>query len=159
MFIRKNFYFSIFFHGSSRITQRWYFSGIEKTSDLNKSVWQLSAMKFKSYIWLAHGWLHFYIQLPGWSRGTPLFMLRRIWNFSYFCVMKKSSNTEQRVAHILKEMSKALPEIKRQVQVYERSLKSGASIKSPKVTVHSRNVWAYPSSCCRLQRIWKMFFF
>jgi hypothetical protein len=54
--------------------------------------------------------------------------------------MKKSSNTEQRVAHILERMRKAIPEIKRQVAVYEESIRSGNQIKSPQVTVQSRNV-------------------
>jgi hypothetical protein len=54
--------------------------------------------------------------------------------------MKKSSNTEQRVARILEGMRKAMPEIKRQIEVYEKSIKSGNHIKSPKVTVQSRNV-------------------
>lgn len=54
--------------------------------------------------------------------------------------MKKSSNTEQRVAHILERMRKAMPEIRRQIEVYEKSIQSGNKIKSPKVTVHSGNV-------------------
>ena len=54
--------------------------------------------------------------------------------------MKKASNTEKRVAHILERMQKAMPEIKRQIKVYEKSITSGHQIKSPKVTVHSRNV-------------------
>ena len=33
-----------------------------------------------------------------------------------------------------------MPEIKRQIEVYEKSIKKGNSIKSPKVAVHSRNV-------------------
>jgi len=54
--------------------------------------------------------------------------------------MKQSSNTEQRVAHIQERMRKAMPEIKRQIAVYEQSIKSGNRVKSPKVTVQSRNV-------------------
>jgi len=54
--------------------------------------------------------------------------------------MKKSSNTEQRVADILEGMRKAMPEIKRQIKVYEKSIQSGNKIKLPKVTVLSRNV-------------------
>ncbi len=54
--------------------------------------------------------------------------------------MKKSSNTEQRIAHILEGMRKAMPEIKRQIEVYEKSIQSGNQIKSPKVSVQSRNV-------------------
>ncbi len=54
--------------------------------------------------------------------------------------MKKTSDTEQRVAHILEGMRKAMPEIKRQIAVYEKSIQHGNRIKSPKITVHSRNV-------------------
>ncbi len=54
--------------------------------------------------------------------------------------MKKSSDTEQRVAHILEQMRKAMPEIKRQIAVYEKSIKYGTQIKSPITTATSRNV-------------------
>ncbi|MDR3680164.1 MAG: hypothetical protein P4L41_09375 [Flavipsychrobacter sp.] len=54
--------------------------------------------------------------------------------------MKKVSKTEQRVAHTLEQMRKAMPEIKRQVEVYEKSVKSGTQIKSPKVAPQFRNV-------------------
>jgi hypothetical protein len=54
--------------------------------------------------------------------------------------MKKPSNTELRVARILEGMRKAMPEIRRQIEVYEKSIKSGTVIKSPKATVQSRNV-------------------
>jgi hypothetical protein len=52
---------------------------------------------------------------------------------------KASSDTEQRVARLLERMRKAMPEIKRQVAVYEKNLKDG-KIKSPKVTILSRNL-------------------
>jgi len=54
--------------------------------------------------------------------------------------MKKSSNTEKRIAHILERMRTAMPEIKRQIEVYEKSIQSGNQIKSSKVTVQSRHV-------------------
>lgn len=54
--------------------------------------------------------------------------------------MDTSSNTEKRVAHILEGMRKAMPEIKRQIKVYERNLRGGNHNKSPKVMVHSKNV-------------------
>lgn len=54
--------------------------------------------------------------------------------------MNKPSNTEQRVAKILDGMRKAMPEIRRQIEVYEKSLQSGNKIKSHKITVHSKNV-------------------
>ena len=54
--------------------------------------------------------------------------------------MKKVSNTEQRVAHILEKMETAMPEIKRQIAVYEKSIKSGKQVKSPKTAPQFRNV-------------------
>lgn len=52
--------------------------------------------------------------------------------------MKQS--TEQRVAQILENMRKAMPEIKRQVAVYEKNVRSGKQNKSPKVAAQFRNV-------------------
>ena len=54
--------------------------------------------------------------------------------------MNKLSHTEQRVAHILERMRKAMPEIKRQIEVYEKSVKAGNLIKSPKIPAQFRNV-------------------
>ena len=54
--------------------------------------------------------------------------------------MKTALNTEQRVACILGKMHKAMPEIKRQIAVYEKSIKFGNQTRKSKVTVHSRNV-------------------
>jgi hypothetical protein len=54
--------------------------------------------------------------------------------------MKKSLTTEQRVAKILEGMRKAMPEIKRQVAVYEKSLQHSTGAKSAPLTIHSRNV-------------------
>jgi hypothetical protein len=54
--------------------------------------------------------------------------------------MKKASNTEKRIEHILEQMREAMPEIKRQIAVYEKSIKTGSSAKSPKVVAPSRNV-------------------
>jgi len=54
--------------------------------------------------------------------------------------MKKGSKTEQRIAHTLQQMRKAMPEIKRQVEVYEKSLKAGTHITSPKVAPQFKNV-------------------
>ena len=54
--------------------------------------------------------------------------------------MKKFSDTEQRIAETLEQMRKAMPEIRRQVAVYEKSLKLGNKSKVREVTVHSRNV-------------------
>ena len=60
--------------------------------------------------------------------------------FSYICSMKKPSNTEGRIAHILEGMRTAMPEIKRQIEVYEKSIKSGKQVKSPKIAPQLRNV-------------------
>ncbi len=54
--------------------------------------------------------------------------------------MKKSSNTEQRITHILQQMRKAMPEIRRQIEVYEKSIKSGNQIVPPKVVQQFKNV-------------------
>ncbi|GEM_PF-3611693 len=54
--------------------------------------------------------------------------------------MKVSSNTEQRVAIILEKMLKAMPEIRRQIRVYEERVKSGNAGKSKKIMIHSQNV-------------------
>ena len=54
--------------------------------------------------------------------------------------MKKPSNTEGRIAHILEGMRTAMPEIKRQIEVYEKSIKSGKQVKSPKIAPQLRNV-------------------
>jgi len=42
--------------------------------------------------------------------------------------MKKTLTTEQRVAKILEGMRKAMPEIKRQVAVYEKSLQHSTGV-------------------------------
>lgn len=42
------------------------------------------------------------------------------------------SNSEVRVAFFLKQMKKAMPEVKRQIEVYEKALKNGTLIKNPK---------------------------
>jgi len=55
-------------------------------------------------------------------------------------MVKKASNTEKRIAHIMERMRTAMPEIKRQIEVYEKSIKAGNQVNSPKITVHSRNV-------------------
>lgn len=46
--------------------------------------------------------------------------------------MANSSNTEKRVAAYIRQMKKAMPKIKREVAVYEKALKEGTVIKSPK---------------------------
>ncbi len=53
--------------------------------------------------------------------------------------MKKSSNTEQRVARILEGMRKAMPEIKRQIAVYEKSI-HGKNPNTQIITTSVRNV-------------------
>jgi len=54
--------------------------------------------------------------------------------------MKVSPNTEERVARILEKMRNAMPEIKRQIKVYEENVKSGTVGKLHKIKVHSQNV-------------------
>ena len=54
--------------------------------------------------------------------------------------MKKPSNTGQRVAHIQEGMRRAMPEIKRQIAVYEQNLRNGNQISTQQVAVLSRNV-------------------
>lgn len=54
--------------------------------------------------------------------------------------MNKSLNTEQRVAGILEGMRKAMPEIRRQIEVYEKSKQFGIKNKSSKLTVIPGNV-------------------
>ncbi len=53
--------------------------------------------------------------------------------------MKKSSNTEQRIARLLEGMRMAMPEIKRQIAVYEKSMRGKKSI-APHVTTSVGNV-------------------
>jgi len=52
--------------------------------------------------------------------------------------MTEFSSTEERVAFYLQQMKKAMPEIKRQIKVYEDSVRSGKSKKN-KITI-SRTV-------------------
>ncbi len=51
--------------------------------------------------------------------------------------MKKSSSTEQRVAKILDGMRAAMPEIKRQIAVYEKSIRSKKSTTTHVTTLIS----------------------
>jgi hypothetical protein len=51
--------------------------------------------------------------------------------------MKQS--TEKRVKHILEQMRSAMPEIKRQVMIYEKNMKADKLNKSPKVAPQFRN--------------------
>ncbi len=51
--------------------------------------------------------------------------------------MKQS--TEVRVMRILEQMRTAMPEIKRQVMVYEEKVKTGKQNKSPKAAPQFRN--------------------
>jgi hypothetical protein len=48
--------------------------------------------------------------------------------------MKNTSETDKRIAHYLRQMEKAMPEVKRQIAVYEKSLKSGKSVKPVKIS-------------------------
>lgn len=46
--------------------------------------------------------------------------------------MQYSSDTEKRVALYLKRMKKAMPRVQRAISAYERAVKNGTVIKSPK---------------------------
>ena len=54
--------------------------------------------------------------------------------------MKKSSNVDDYISQILIMMEKAMPEIKRQVEVYEKNIKKGVDIKYPKISPQFKNV-------------------
>ncbi len=47
--------------------------------------------------------------------------------------MKESSTIDKQIAHLLKQMEKAMPEVRRQVEVYEKNLKAGNINKSPQI--------------------------
>ncbi len=44
--------------------------------------------------------------------------------------MKYSSVIDKQIAFLLQQMEKAMPEVRRQVQVYEKSISAGKAIKS-----------------------------
>lgn len=44
--------------------------------------------------------------------------------------MTEFSSTEERIAFYLKQMEKAMPEIRRQIKVYEEAIKSGKRRKN-----------------------------
>ncbi len=54
--------------------------------------------------------------------------------------MKKGSKTEELVALMLERAEKAMPEVKRQIAIYEKSIKTGTQITSPKVAPQFKNV-------------------
>ena len=60
--------------------------------------------------------------------------------FLQFYDMENSSLTKQRIAQMLERMRKALPEIRRQVVVYEENLQSGRDVESSKITIQPKNV-------------------
>jgi len=58
--------------------------------------------------------------------------------FRKFAIMNTSINKQ--IAFLLKQMEKAIPEIRRQVEVYEKNLKTGKLVKSSMVTTRIDNV-------------------
>jgi hypothetical protein len=54
--------------------------------------------------------------------------------------MKKSSEIDVYLTQILKMMEKAMPEIKRQVEVYEKNIKMGIQVKNPRISPQFNNV-------------------
>ena len=51
--------------------------------------------------------------------------------------MNHLSSTEERIAFYLKQMEKAMPEIKRQIKVYEDAIKSGKRRKNKIEITHN----------------------
>ncbi|MCM0665294.1 MULTISPECIES: hypothetical protein [Flavobacterium] len=54
--------------------------------------------------------------------------------------MKDISNTSERVQFALKQMSKVMPSVKKQVAVYERNIALGKNQKNPPVAPQFKNV-------------------
>ncbi len=54
--------------------------------------------------------------------------------------MENASSTGKRVTFYLEQMKKAMPEINRQIEVYEKSIKTNKQAKSPKVVLEYKNV-------------------
>lgn len=53
--------------------------------------------------------------------------------------MTEFQSTQERIAFNLKQMEKALPEIKRQIKVYEQAIKSGKQNK--KTNIIQNNIY------------------
>ena len=53
--------------------------------------------------------------------------------------MSLELDTEKRVAYLLAQMRKAMPEIRRQIAVYEKRMKSGKLIKPTMINTLSKN--------------------
>ncbi len=53
--------------------------------------------------------------------------------------MKNFSTIDKQIAYLLKQMGKAMPEVRRQVEVYEKNLKS-VKIKTPKIGQEFKHV-------------------
>lgn len=49
------------------------------------------------------------------------------------------SNTKTRVTFFIEQMKKAMPEVKHQIEVYEKALKSKTLVKSPKPAPQFKN--------------------
>ncbi len=47
---------------------------------------------------------------------------------------------DKQISFLLKQMEKAMPEVRRQVEVYEKNLKTGKVIKSLQVTTQFKHV-------------------
>lgn len=52
----------------------------------------------------------------------------------------KSPNIDVQISQILKKMAIAMPEVKRQVEVYERNTKLGIHTKPPRVAPKFKNI-------------------
>ena len=54
-------------------------------------------------------------------------------------MMVDFSNTQKRVSFFLEQMKKAMPEVKHQIEVYEKAKKTNTLIKSPKIAPQFKN--------------------
>lgn len=50
------------------------------------------------------------------------------------------TSIDKQISFLLKQMEKAMPEIRRQVEVYERNVKTGKDIKTPQITTQFKHV-------------------
>ncbi len=60
------------------------------------------------------------------------------------------SNTQKRVRFFLEQMKKAMPEVKHQIEVYEKAKRTNTLIKSPKIAPQFKNGEASFICNCRM---------
>ena len=54
--------------------------------------------------------------------------------------MNNSSTIDKQIAFLLAQMDRAMPEVKRQVEVYEKNLKAGKIIEASQVNTQFKHV-------------------